>query len=55
MKMQCMCPCGLDNRTRADWVAHWKYGIPRPNLFLGRWPKVRAIWLFLNTRIEFVK
>lgn len=35
-----------------DWLAHWKYGVPRENIFLGKWPKIRAIYLFLFTKIS---
>ena len=52
-----MCPCGLENYDLEDWLAHWKYGLVMRNSrfgpFLGKHPKLRAIWMFLNTRIEF--
>lgn len=51
IKYRCMCKCGLENYTVEDWLAHWKYGIPRPVTPFGKWPKIRAIYLFLTTRI----
>ena len=52
MRLRCKCPCGLENYNLEDWLSHWKYGVPRPHLFLGRWPKVRAIHNLLMTRIS---
>ena len=53
MRLQCVCKCGLENYNFQDWIAHWKHGIPRPDLFLGKWPKLRALYLFAMTTIKF--
>lgn len=45
------CPCGLENYNREDWLSHYKHGIPRDVKPFGKYPKIRAIWLFLNTKI----
>lgn len=46
------CKCGLENYNKEDWLAHWKHGIKRPPVFLGNHPKLRAIYLFLTTKIK---
>lgn len=48
-----ICKCGLENMSFQDWIAHWKYGEKRPISPFGQYPKIRAIWLFLQTRIEW--
>ena len=53
MRIRCICPCGLENQNMQDWLAHWKDGIKRKDKFLGNYPKLRAIWMFLNTDIRF--
>lgn len=55
MRLKCVCKCGLENYNAGDWVSHWKYGIKRPHLFLGNWPKLRAVYLFLFTEISIVR
>jgi len=55
MRLKCTCKCGLENYTLGDWLAHWKYGEPRDVKPFGDKPKLRAIWLFLNTKLEIVK
>ncbi len=52
MQVRYICKCGLENYNREDWLAHWKYGIKRPEKFLGKHPKLRAIWLFLTTEVR---
>lgn len=52
-KIRCICKCGLENQGLQDWTAHWKYGIKRPQVKpFGNYPKLRAIYLFLFTRIS---
>ena len=52
MRLRYICGCGLENYSLEDWLSHWKHGIIRPHLFLGEHPKLRAIYLFLVTRIS---
>lgn len=52
MRVRYICGCGLQNHTKDDWTCHWEHGLPREDKFLGKWPKLRAVWLFLNTRVE---
>ena len=55
MRLKCVCKCGLENYTLEDWIAHWKYGEARPHLRpFGNYPKLRAIYLFLFTKLEIV-
>ena len=56
MYVRYICGCGGENYCLYDWIAHWKYGQKRYDKgFLGRHPKLRAVWLFLQTRIEIKK
>lgn len=52
MKLHFICGCKLENYDLEDWLAHWKHGEVREQSFLGKWPKLRAVWLFLNTKIQ---
>lgn len=54
MRIRYICKCGLENYTMSDWTAHWKYGLPKPQ-FLGQYPKLRAVYLFLFTKLEIVR
>ena len=55
MRLKCVCKCGQENYNLGDWVSHWKYGIARPEKFLGRHPRLRAIYLFLQTKIYITR
>lgn len=53
MRIRYICKCGLENYTFGDWTAHWKYGIVRSDdNWMFKYPKLRAIYLFLFTKIE---
>ena len=55
MNIKMTCGCGLVNYNLDDWTSHWKYGVVQNNgTFLGNHPKIRAIWYFLNTKIEII-
>ena len=60
MRVRFVCKCGLENYTKGDWLCHWKYGeeIENPShspKWLGRYPKLRAVYLFLNTSVKVSK
>lgn len=52
-RIRFICPCGLENQNLKDWTCHWTHGIPRPHKRFGKWPKIRAIWMFLTTEISW--
>lgn len=53
MRVRFICKCGLENHNLNDWTAHWKYGIVRnDDNWYDKYPKIRAIYLFLFTKIK---
>ena len=63
MKVRYVCKCGSYNFNLEDWLSHWRYDgilecdemIAKYGKFLCQHPKLRAVYMFLLTRVEFAK
>lgn len=61
MALRYICKCGLENNNLNDWTCHWFYGAKlldqmhkdKYGTFLCAHPKLRAIYMFFTTKIEW--